>query len=87
MFFNIIADSVEDNAELAAQAVDVAHRTQNGVLDAIGINGILPTPIKDLNDKVYDTNENIVRESGRWTAGFLRSFKYVEPCYKRCNGF
>ncbi|RAL58895.1 hypothetical protein DID88_009315 [Monilinia fructigena] len=74
MFFNIIADSVEDNAELAAEAVNVAHRTQNGILDAIGINGILPTPIKDFNDKVYDTNENLVRESGRWTAGLLRNF-------------
>lgn len=39
MFFNIVADSVEDNADLAAQAVGVAHRTQNGVLNATGING------------------------------------------------
>lgn len=75
MFFNIVADSVEDNADLAAQAVGVAHRTQNGVLDAIGINGILPTPIKDLNDKVYDANENLVRETGRKTATLLRKFE------------
>ncbi|KAF3061038.1 hypothetical protein GL218_03861 [Daldinia childiae] len=74
MFFNTIADSVEDNADLAAQAVGVAHRTQNGVLDAIGINGILPTPIRDLNDKVYDANENLVRETGRKTATLLRKF-------------
>ncbi|KAI1776625.1 cysteine proteinase [Hypoxylon cercidicola] len=74
MFFNIVADSAEDNADLAAQAVGVAHRTHNGVFDAIGVNSILPTPIKDLNDKLYDANENIVRETGRKTATLLRKF-------------
>lgn len=45
MFFNILADATDENAELAAQAVNVAHRTHNGVLDAIGIKNLIPTPI------------------------------------------
>ncbi|KAI1807327.1 cysteine proteinase [Daldinia bambusicola] len=79
MFFGVVADSVEDNADLAAQAVGVAHRTHNGVFDAIGVNRILPTAVKDLNDKVYDANENLVRETGRKTATLLRKFEGPYP--------
>ncbi|KAF3767087.1 cysteine proteinase [Cryphonectria parasitica EP155] len=72
--FKVVADSVEDSADLAAQAVGIAHRTQNGVLDATGVNDILAAPIKDISDKIYDTNENLVRETGRKTATLLRKF-------------
>lgn len=34
MLFGILADAVEDNANLGAQAIDIAHRTHNGVLNA-----------------------------------------------------
>ncbi|KAI5925595.1 cysteine proteinase [Camillea tinctor] len=72
MFFNIVADSIEQNSDLASQAVGVAHRTQNGIFDAIGVNKILPNAIKDLNDKVYDANETLVRDSGHATATWFR---------------
>ncbi|KAI1380275.1 cysteine proteinase [Hypoxylon crocopeplum] len=74
MFLDFIADAVEDSANLAAQAVDVAHRTQNGVFDATGVNGIIPTSIRNLNDRVYDTNENLIREAGHDTTTLLREF-------------
>ncbi|KAI1418458.1 cysteine proteinase [Hypoxylon sp. FL1857] len=74
MFFDIIADTVEDTADLAAQAIGVAHRTQNGILDSIGANDILPTPMKNLSDNICNTNESFVRETGQTTATLLRGF-------------
>jgi hypothetical protein len=75
MLFNILADATEDNAKLGAQAIDVAHRTHNKFLDAIGVNSILPSPIKDLADKVYNTNQRLVLNAGHESAEFMRKIE------------
>lgn len=71
MFFNILADAIEDNADLGAEAVEVARRTNNGILDATGINKILPSPVRNLNNSVYDANKKIILGVGHGSARFL----------------
>ncbi|QRV81332.1 papain cysteine protease family protein [Ceratobasidium sp. AG-Ba] len=72
-FFNILAGAAEENFNLGAEAIDVAHRTHNGLFDALGVNNILPTPVKNLTDGIYDTNRAIVSATGKKTAGVLRT--------------
>lgn len=75
MSFNVLADATEDISELGAQAIDVAHRTHNGLLDAVGINSILPAPVKDLTDGAFRTNQKLVLDAGQMGAGALRKLE------------
>ncbi|KEP46627.1 papain cysteine protease family protein [Rhizoctonia solani 123E] len=72
-FFNTLADATEDSSKLGAQAIDVAQRTHNGLLDAAGVGKALPNPVKHLTDGVFDTSENVVLDTGDKTAGMLRT--------------
>ncbi|KAL7932150.1 hypothetical protein V8C35DRAFT_329150 [Trichoderma chlorosporum] len=73
MLFNVLADVAEDNARLSARVVNAAHRTHNGIFDATGINSILPSPVKNITDSVFQANENIVLGIGEKSAAFLRA--------------
>ncbi|GAB1521009.1 hypothetical protein RhiTH_004099 [Rhizoctonia solani] len=72
-FFNILADATEDHSKLGGKAIDVAHRTHNGILNAVGVSKILPSPVKSLADGVFDANKALVEGAGSTTAGMLRS--------------
>ncbi|ROV96528.1 hypothetical protein VMCG_07771 [Cytospora schulzeri] len=73
MLFGVLADAAEADANLGAEAIDVAHRTHNGVLDAIGVNRIVPNPVKNVTDSAYDTSQSLVLNAGQKTAAFLRT--------------
>lgn len=75
MLFNVLADVTEENAELGAKAIQVAQRTHNGVLDAIGVNKFLPTPVKDLTDQAFQLPQNIVLGTGHTSANVLRKIE------------
>ncbi|CUA69686.1 hypothetical protein RSOLAG22IIIB_08609 [Rhizoctonia solani] len=72
-FFNILANATEANSKLGAGAVDVAHRTQNNLLNAVGIGKILPNPIKNLADSVYNMNRDLILGAGHTGAGILQT--------------
>lgn len=50
MFFDTLVDVLEENADLVAHAIDVAHHTHEDILGAIGIHPMIPVLIKDLID-------------------------------------
>ncbi|KAL1892576.1 hypothetical protein Cpir12675_004464 [Ceratocystis pirilliformis] len=72
MFFQILADAAKENTKLGAKAINVAHRTHNGVLNATGLGGFIPSPVQKLTDSLYDINENLIRGAGRQAASFLQ---------------
>ena len=75
MFFNVLADATEENSKLGAQAIGVAHRTHVGLLDATGVNKIIPSPVKELTDGVYRTNQKLVLGAGNKSAKLLRKLE------------
>lgn len=75
MFFNILADATEENSKLSAKAIGVAHRTHVGLLDATGVNKLIPAPMKKLTDGLYRTNQKLVLGAGHKGAKFLRKLE------------
>ncbi|QRW20516.1 tigger transposable element-derived protein 6 [Rhizoctonia solani] len=45
--------------------------THNGILNAVGVSKILPSPVKSLADGVFDANKALVEGAGSTTAGML----------------
>ncbi len=78
MLFNDIADAVEDKAKLGAQIIGTAHRTQNMILNATGVNSIIPSPVKHITDSIYRANQKFVLDAGRTSAAVLRKIEYVD---------
>ncbi|KAL2887508.1 putative peptidase C1-like protein L477 [Ceratocystis lukuohia] len=72
MLFHILADATKENTKLGAKAINVAHRTHNGVLNATGLGGFIPSPVQNLTDNLYAINESLVRGAGRQAASFLQ---------------
>ena len=69
MFFNVLADASEENAELEAQVIDVARRTHASVLDAVGVSSILPSPVRNIADsalKTSDVFDYVKRQTARF---------------------
>ncbi|XXH00868.1 hypothetical protein Hte_007219 [Hypoxylon texense] len=76
MVFNIFANAIEESAKLGAQAIDNARRTHNEVLDATGVNDVIPPTLQTLNDEVYDADKNLVLKAGHMGAAVLRGIDH-----------
>ena len=47
----------------------------DGLLDALGVNDIIPDPVKSLTDDIFHAEEKLVLHAGHKTAEVLRKLE------------
>lgn len=76
-FFKVLADAAEENSKIQARAIGLVHRTHNGILEATGINSILPTSVRNFSDGMFRTHQQLALDTGTAGANVLRNIGYV----------